>query len=30
VNKIPPNFNTLFAATLVFIRLFKRLTAWPL
>jgi len=30
VNKIPPNFDTLFAATLVVIRLFKGLTAQPL
>jgi len=27
VNKIPPNFDTLFAATLVAVRLFKGLTA---
>ena len=30
VNKIPPNFNILFAATVVAVRLFKGLTAQPL
>jgi len=30
VNKIPPNFDTLFAATVVAVRLFKGLTAQPL
>ena len=28
VNKIPPNFDTLFATSLEVIRLFKELTAW--
>jgi len=27
VNKIPPNYDTLFAATIVAVRLFKSLTA---
>jgi len=30
VNKIPPNFDTLFAATVVAVRLFKGLNARPL
>ena len=30
MNKIPPNFDTLFAATIVALQLFKGLTAWPL
>jgi len=30
VNKIPPNFDTLFASSLEVVRLFKGLTARPL
>jgi hypothetical protein len=30
VNKIPPNFDTLFAATILAVLLFKELTVWPL